>query len=102
MSNDHPYSESQFKTIHYRLDFPERFGAIVDDRLFCQTFFRWNNSEHYHSGIGFQTPENVYYERSEQIIKERQAVLNAAYEKHPKRFKGKPPISATVPQAVDE
>jgi putative transposase len=100
VSNDNPYSESQFKTLKYRPDFPERFGAIVDARLFCQTFFRWYNSEHYHSGIGFQTPENVHYGRTEHIIKERQAVLNAAYEKHPKRFKGKPPIPAAVPQAV--
>ena len=100
VSNDNPYSESQFKTLKYRPEFPERFGAIVDARLFCQTFFRWYNSAHYHSGIGFQTPENVHYGRTEQIIKERQVVLNAAYEKYPKRFKGKPPIQAAVPQAV--
>lgn len=100
VSNDNPYSESQFKTLKYRPDFPERFGAIVDARLFCQTFFRWYNSEHYHSGIGFQTPENVHYGRTEQIIKERQVVLNAAYEKYPKRFKGKPPTPAAVPEAV--
>ena len=100
VSNDNPYSESQFKTLKYRPDFPERFGAIVDARLFCQTYFRWYNTEHYHSGIGFQTPENVHYGLSEQIIKERQAVLNAAYEKHPKRFKGRPPTPAAVPEAV--
>jgi putative transposase len=100
VSNDNPYSESQFKTLKYRPDFPERFGAIIDARLFCQTFFRWYNNEHYHSGIGFQTPENVHYGRTEQIIKERQVVLNAAYEKHPKRFKGKLPTPAAVPEAV--
>jgi len=100
VSNDNPYSESQFKTLKYRPDFPERFGSIIDARLFCQTFFRWYNSEHYHSGIGFQTPENVHYGRTEQIIKERQTVLNAAYDKYPKRFKGKPPTPAAVPEAV--
>ncbi|MDZ4183423.1 MAG: IS3 family transposase [Desulfuromonadales bacterium] len=100
VSNDNPYSESQFKTLKYRPDFPERFGAIVDARLFCQPFFRWYNSEHYHSGIGCLTPEDVHYGRAEQIVKERQAVLNAAYEKHPKRFKGKPPTPAPLPQAV--
>ena len=26
-SNDHPYSESQFRTMKYRPEFPERFGA---------------------------------------------------------------------------
>ena len=35
---------------------------------------------------GFLTPEDVHYGRADQIIKERQAVLMAAYEIHPKRF----------------
>ena len=100
VSNDNPYSESQFKTLKYRPEFPERFGAIVDARLFCQPFFQWYNSEHYHSGIGFLTPEDVHYGRADEIIKERQAALDAAYEKHPKRFKGKPPTPAVLPQAV--
>lgn len=100
VSNDNPYSESQFKTLKYRPDFPERFGSIVDARLFCQPLFRWYNNEHYHSGIGFLTPETVHYGQAEQIVKERQAVLNTAYEKHPKRFKGKPPTPAALPQAV--
>jgi putative transposase len=58
------------------------------------------DSEHYHSGIGFLTPEDVHYGRADQIIKERQAVLLAAYEIHPKRFKGKTPQTAALPPAV--
>jgi putative transposase len=100
VSNDNPCSESPFKTLKYRPDFPERFGSIVGARLFCQPLFRWYNNEHYHSGIGFLTLETVHYEQAEQILKERQAVLNTAYEKHPKRFKGKPPTPAALPQAV--
>jgi putative transposase len=34
-SNDNPYSESQFKTLNYRLDFPDRFGSIQHARSFC-------------------------------------------------------------------
>jgi len=100
VSNDNPYSEAQFKTLKYRPDFPERFGAIVDARLFCQSFFRWYNGEHYHSGIGCLIPEDVHYGRADNIIEERQVVLNAAYERHPKRFKGKPPTPAALPTAV--
>lgn len=100
VSDDNPYSESQFKTLKYRPDFPERFDSIEDARAFCQPFFRWYNGEHYHSGIGFLTPEAVHYGNAEQIIKERQAVLLAAYEKYPKRFKGKPPSPATLPETV--
>ena len=38
-SNDNPCSESHFKTLKYRPDFPERFGAIADARAHCQVFF---------------------------------------------------------------
>ena len=64
VSNDNPYSESQFKTMKYRPEFPERFGSIQDARAFCQTFFPWYNTEHYHSGLGLLTPEDVHYGRA--------------------------------------
>jgi putative transposase len=38
VSNDNPYSESQFKTLKYRPGFPNRFGSIQDARAFCQLF----------------------------------------------------------------
>ncbi len=38
-SNDNPFRESHFKTLKYRPDFPERFGAIADARAHCQVFF---------------------------------------------------------------
>ena len=53
VSNDNPYSESHFKTMKYRPEFPERFGSIEDARAHCQAFFKWYNQEHRHSGIGF-------------------------------------------------
>src|SRR3989449_1572239 len=42
VSNDNPFSEAQFKTLKYRPDFPERFGAIQDARAHCQVFFPWS------------------------------------------------------------
>lgn len=41
VSNDNPFSESHFKTMKYRPNFPERFGCLEDSRLFCQNFFAW-------------------------------------------------------------
>jgi putative transposase len=41
VSNDNPFSEAQFKTLKYRPDFPERFGAIQDARAHCHVFFPW-------------------------------------------------------------
>jgi putative transposase len=61
VSDDNPYSESQFKTLKYRPGFPDRFGSIEDARAFCQEFFGWYNGEHRHSGIGLLTPETVHH-----------------------------------------
>ncbi len=43
VSNDNPYSESQFKTLKYCPQFPQRFGSIEDARLFCRNFFGYYN-----------------------------------------------------------
>lgn len=100
VSNDNPYSEAQFKTMKYRPEFPERFGSIQDARAFCQTFFPWYNTGHYHSGIGLLVPQDVHYGRASRIIEDRRDVLRAAYEKHPERFKGRMPEPALLPDAV--
>jgi putative transposase len=100
VSNDNPYSESQFKTMKYRPEFPERFGSIEHARAFSQTFFPWYNKEHYHSGLGLMTPEDVHYGRAPHIIKARQEVLLGAYERHPERFKGRIPKPDPLPAEV--
>ena len=100
VSNDNPYSESQFKTLKYRPEFPERFGSMEDTRGFCQSFFPWYNTEHHHSGIGFLTPEQVHYGLAGQILKEREAVLKMAYEMHPDRFKKGLPKPMSLPESV--
>jgi putative transposase len=100
VSNDNPYSESQFKTMKYRPEFPERFGSIEDARAFCQSFFPWYNKEHYHSGLGLMTPEDVHYGKAQRIIEARKDVLYAAYEKHPERFKGRIPKPMPLPDKV--
>ncbi len=100
VSNDNPYSESQFKTLKYCPAFPYRFGSIQDSRSFCQGFFIWYNKEHYHSGIALITPASVHYGLAEDIITARSMVLAEAYEKHPNRFKGRMPKPPALPQAV--
>jgi putative transposase len=100
VSNDNPYSEAQFKTLKHHPTFPDRFGCIQDARGFCQSFFRWYNHEHYHSGIALLTPADVHYGRAEQIITARAQVLEGAYAAHPERFVRKPPTPPRLPQAV--
>ena len=100
VSNDNPFSESQFKTLKYRPEFPRRFGCLQDTRAFACEFFPWYNSEHRHSGLALYTPADVHYGRVEQVHQSRQATLDAAYQRHPNRFVRKPPEAALPPQAV--
>ena len=100
VSNDNPYSESQFKTLKHHPTFPDRFGSLQDARSFCQRFFGWYNVEHRHSSIGLLTPADVHYGHAEQITLARAQVLDGAYAAHPERFVGKPPQPPQLPGAV--
>ncbi len=100
VSNDNPFSESHFKTLKYRPDFPDRFGSHEDALRFCQDFFRWYNEDHYHSGIGMLTPALVHYGQADAILAQRHGVLRAAYAAHPERFVNKPPQPTPGPTQV--
>jgi len=100
VSDDNPYSESQFRTMKYRPEFPDRFGCIQDSRAFCQQFFQWYNDEHRHSGIGLLTPAVVHFGETQTVLAHRQAVLDAAYQAHPDRFVRRPPKPLPVPTEV--
>src|SRR5260370_1138278 len=99
-SNDNPFSESHFKTLKYRPEFPDRFGSQQDARSFCQQFFTWYNAEHHHSGLGLLTPDVVHHQRAEQVRNSRQITLNVAYATHPERFVRKPPQPPALPTEV--
>lgn len=100
VSNDNPYSESQFRTLKYRPTFPDRFGSIEDARAFCATFFTWYNTQHRHSGIGLLTPADVHAGRAPEITAARAVTLGAAYAAHPERFVRRPPTPPAIPTAV--
>ena len=100
VSDDNPYSESQFKTLKYRPDFPARFGSIQDARSFCREFFPWYNREHRHSGIGLMTPEMVHYGKAEQVRNQREVVLASAFDTHPERFVRGIPMPPPLPEAA--
>jgi putative transposase len=100
VSNDNPFSEAQFKTLKYRPTFPERFGSIQDARLHCDVFFRWYNTEHYHSSLGLLTPADVHHGLAEQRVAARATVLATAYAAHPERFPGGLPQPPAPPAEV--
>jgi putative transposase len=100
VSDDNPYSEAQFKTLKYCPDYPERFGCQIDARAWSRDFFDWYNHAHHHSALGLLTPADVHYGRAEEIIHQRQQVLQAAYQKNPERFVQGPPKPPELPTEV--
>ena len=100
VSNDNPFSESQFKTMKYQPEFPDRFGCYQDGLSFSRQFFSWYNDEHYHSGIAYVTPASLHYGRAPAVIEARKSTLNTAYDLRPERFVGGRPTPAKLPTAV--
>jgi putative transposase len=100
VSNDNPFSESQFKTMKYRPAFPERFDSPRHARGFSAEFFPWYNHEHHHAGLGYLTPAVVHHGRTDEVLAVRQAALDAAFAAHPERFVHRPPRTTRPPEAV--
>jgi putative transposase len=100
VSNDNPFSESHFKTLKYRPDFPERFGSPQDARRHCANFFPWYNCEHHHAGLGLLTPHDVHYGLAASRHAERSLVLAAAHAQHPERFPRGTPRPPPLPTEV--
>jgi putative transposase len=100
VSNDNPFSESQFKTMKYRPAFPGQFGSIQHARAHCRVFFPWYNNDHRHSGLGLHTPADVHHGRAPAVQAARAGVLAAAYATHPERFVSRPPAPPKLPAAA--
>jgi len=100
VSNDNPFSESHFKTMKYRPDYPDRFGSKQDARIWAEEFFRWYNHQHHHSGLGLLTPAVVHYGQAQQVREKRQQTLQNAFALHPERFVHGLPKPHPLPEAV--
>jgi len=98
-SNDNPHSESQFKTMKYRPDYPDRFGSLQDARRWAKDFFRWYNHDHRHSGPGLMPPVVVHTGQAEKITVKRKETLQNAYLRHPERFVNGAPQPMKLPKA---
>jgi putative transposase len=98
--DDNPFSESQFRTLKDRPDFPDRFGSVQHARTYGRRLFGWYNDEHHHSGLGLLTPATVHHGRTDEVLARRRTILHAAYAAHPERFVHGLPEPPRPPSAV--
>ena len=99
VSNDNPYSESQFKTMKYCPEFPSRFGCLEDGRLFCGGFFDYYNNAHRHSG-GAHDAGRRSLRSADELNAARRQVLLEAHRAHPERFVHGTPPPPVLPRQV--
>lgn len=100
VSDDNPFSESQFRTLKYHPEFPDRFGSFEHSHDFLGRFMAWYNNEHRHSGIAMLTPAMVHHGQADRVLAARHAVMSAAFRAKPERFIGGSPKRLTIPHAV--
>lgn len=89
VSNDNPYSESLFRTLKYRPEYPEKpFSNLLSARVWVQGFVDWYNYEHLHSAIQFVTPMQRHTGEDIAILEKRKWVYEQAKLKKPERWSG--------------
>jgi len=89
VSNDNPYSESMFRTLKYRPNYPEKpFSSLAAARAWIESFVQWYNYEHLHSAIQFITPAQRHAGQDAKILAYRKEVLLGARAKNPNRWSG--------------
>lgn len=87
VSDDNPYSESLFRTLKYRPEYPRRpFPSLEAAQLWVTGFVAWYNDEHLHSAIGFVTPSDRHAGHDVALLEQRHRVYEQARYRHPERW----------------
>jgi putative transposase len=71
--NDNPFIESAFSTAKRAPEYPGRFPDDREAVTYFTRYFRWYDTEHYHSGVDFVTPEQAHNGLRQAIVAERRA-----------------------------
>jgi transposase InsO family protein len=89
VSNDNPYSESLFKTLKYRPEYPTRpFEDTSQAAAWVAAFVDWYNTEHRHSAIRMVTPAQRHVGTDIAVLEARDRLYKAARHAHPNRWSG--------------
>lgn len=79
VSDDNAYSESLFRTLKYRPEYPvAAFESLEAAREWVRRFVQWYNFEHRHSGIRFVTPASRHSGEDVMILRKRKEVYEQA------------------------
>jgi len=94
VSNDNPYSESEFRTMKYRPNYPGTFDTLEAARNHLNEYVPWYNTSHKHSGIALFSPQEVHDGSWREDYRKRDLALQNYYLKHPERHRARPKTPA--------
>ena len=69
--NDNPFIESAFSTVKRAPAYPGRFLDDDQARAYFSRYFTWYDTEHYHSGIDYVTPQQAHDGLRPGIVEQR-------------------------------
>ena len=73
--NDNPFVESAFGTLKRSSQYPGRFLDLEDAVNYFDSYFPWYNTEHFHSRIGYITPEQCHHGLGAKILARRKRMF---------------------------
>jgi putative transposase len=97
VSNDNPFSESEFRTMKYRPNYPSTFADIDIARAWVGAYVPWYNQQHRHSGVALFTPSEVHDGSWAARWRQRDDTYQAYYDAHPERFSNRPKTPSPKP-----
>jgi putative transposase len=71
--NDNPYIESAFSTVKRAPEYPGRFLDDNQAIVYFDRYFTWYDTEHYHSGIDYVTPQQAHQGLRQKIVAQRRS-----------------------------
>ena len=89
VSNDNPFSESLFRTLKYRPEYPTKpFETTQEAAAWVAAFVDWYNTEHRHSAIRMVTPHERHKGADVAVLERRHRVYQEARRRNPNRWSG--------------
>jgi len=73
--NDNPFIESAFGTVKRAPEYPGRFLDDQEATAYFTRYFDWYDTEHYHSGIDYVTPQQAHEGLRPGIVAKRRAKM---------------------------
>jgi putative transposase len=87
VSDGNAYIEALFRTAKYRPEFPAKgFENLDAARAWADSFVRWYNLEHRHSGIRYVSPAQRHAGEDRVILAARHELYMKARETNPARW----------------